>query len=73
VEDGGVSIASVENNAPVICGPGALVSQACGSAHSTMLKAQKRPGDTYCWFDTTAAPRGGGTQADCAWMRTGHD
>jgi len=44
VEDGGVSIASVENNAPVIYGSGALVSQACGSAHSTMLKVQKRPG-----------------------------
>jgi len=28
---------------------------------------------TDCWFDTAAAPRGGGTQADCAWMRTGHD
>jgi len=44
VEDGGVSIASVENNAPVMCGSGALVSQACGSAHSTMLEVQKRPG-----------------------------
>lgn len=30
-------------------------------------------GDTDSWFDTAAAPRGGGTQAPCAWTRTGHD
>ncbi len=62
--DGGVSVASIEIDTPARC------AQKYGLPNT---EGVEKSVDTNCWFDTAAAPRGGGTQADCAWMRTGHD